>query len=60
MMPLSLSHTTITSQFTKIINSVIFFKQPRLQIISEPIRTPWLLISMLRVLKGMQLVRIFR
>ena len=59
MMLLSLSHTTITSQFTKITDSVVFFKQPGLQIISEPSRTPWLLISMLKILKGMQLVGIF-
>ena len=42
---------------TKITDSVIFLKQPGFQIISEPSRTPWLLISMLKVLK--EIGRIF-
>ena len=47
----------LRSQF--VISQCYVFKQPGLQIISEPSWTPLLLISMLKVLKGMQLVRIF-
>ena len=52
MMLLSLRHTTITSQFTKI---TIFLSN----LDSKLLVNPWLLISMLKILKGMQLVRIF-